>query len=145
MTPHDDKGQRIKTNHLLLPPLCTLVFAAAALLFGCFLEETPELDGGYPPTLVGTFWQWDSSFGLRTLEFDTETHLFFHNDHRDGNPPFKDNDYYTYDPISGTGNITGEYPAGPFQIQDGGKTMYFLNFKSYGHGADFTRIERIEG
>ena len=112
-----------------------------ALFCGCPAGETAAAAGTYPETLIGTRWEWDSAFGLRTLAFDSPDHLIFHNDHRDGTPVQHLDDYYTYDRTTGQGNITGEYPAGPFIIINEGRIMHFTNFKNYGHGADFTRLE----
>jgi hypothetical protein len=122
------------------------------LFCGCppAVEDAPETapapgagtepEGAYPRTLTGTRWEWRSGFGIRTLDFDTEDHLFFHNDHQDGLPAQQLDDSYTYNSETGRGEITGEYPAGRFQITNNNQTMHFVNFKNYGHGADFTRI-----
>jgi hypothetical protein len=111
---------------------------AAAVFWGC----GPEPEGNYLSTLAGTEWQWDSQFGLRTLEFDTEDHLVFHNDH--GNPDEEAlhlDDYYTYDSSTGTGTVTGAYPAGDFALVKNNTVMYFNNFRGYGHSADFKRTK----
>ncbi|MDR1585976.1 MAG: hypothetical protein LBS57_00820 [Treponema sp.] len=118
--------------------LCVTIIAAAAFFSGC----EPETGGGnYPETLAGTKWEWDSEYGLRTLDFDSADHLVFYNDRRDGAEPARFDDYYTYDSSTGTGTVTGAYPAGDFALVNDNRVMYFKNFKAYGHGADFTRIE----
>jgi hypothetical protein len=115
--------------------LCAIICMAAAFS-GC----EPETGGGnYLESLAGTEWEWDSPYGLRTLEFDSADHLIFHNDHRDGTEVLHLDDYYTYDSSTGTGTITGGYPAGNFALVKDNTIMYFNNFKGYGHGADFTR------
>jgi hypothetical protein len=104
-------------------------------------EEDMIMIGNYPQTLAGTKWEWDSQYGLRTLDFKTESHLIFHNDHHDpaeGILHFDDD--YTYDSFTGRGTIWGGYPAGDFIITNNNTIMYFFNYKNYGHSAGFTRI-----
>jgi hypothetical protein len=117
--------------------LCVTICIAAAAFLGC--EPETGSGGNYLESLVGTEWEWDSQFGLRTLEFDSADHLIFHNDHRDGTEVLHLDDNYTYDSSTGTGTIRGEYPAGDFALVKDNKIMYFTNFKGYGHGAEFTR------
>jgi hypothetical protein len=95
-----------------------------------------------PDTLVGTRWKWDGSEWDRTLIFDTASHLYFDNYSNQPNGAVYD-DYYTYDSTLGTGTITGGYPAGDFMLLDENRIMYFTNYKNYGHGAQFRRIEDV--
>jgi formylglycine-generating enzyme required for sulfatase activity len=93
-------------------------------------------EGGYPPTLVGSSWSWDSPWGMRIITFDTEDHAVFDNySDKPGGAVY--DDYYTYDPATGTGRITGGYPAGDFQLKNDNTVMFFLNYKDYGHSAEF--------
>ena len=101
-----------------------------------------ENSGDYPASLVGTQWFWDSPFGsdpvyggMRVISFYEDGYAFFFNY---GNPF---DDYYTYDPGRGTGNIGGGYPAGDFQLRNNNTVMYFPAYKNYGHSAEFYRME----
>jgi formylglycine-generating enzyme required for sulfatase activity len=87
--------------------------------------------GDYLPALVGTRWIWDSPWGMRIIIFDTEDHAVFD----DYGTEYEES--YTYDPASGTGRITGGYPAGDFQLRNDNKLMFFPDYKNYGHSAEF--------
>jgi hypothetical protein len=93
------------------------------------------------PTLAGTRWLWAS--WPRTLTFDTEDHLIFDNYSEKPNGAIYD-DWYTYDPETGTGTVWGGYPAGDFILINENRNMLFPSYKTYGHGAIFDRIEDME-
>jgi hypothetical protein len=92
-----------------------------------------------PDSLVNTWWKWDGSEWDRTLFFDTSSHLYFDNYHTAVSGAVY-HDAYTYNYSDGTGTITGGYPAGAFMLLDENQIMYFPNYKNYGHGAQFRRI-----
>jgi formylglycine-generating enzyme required for sulfatase activity len=91
--------------------------------------------GDYPPTLAGLNYYWDSPWGMRIIHFQEDGYAYFDNY---GNPF---DDYYTYDPALGRGEITGGYPAGKFQLRKNNTVMYFEAYKNYGHSAEFYLME----
>jgi formylglycine-generating enzyme required for sulfatase activity len=91
--------------------------------------------GDYLPSLVGLAYYWDSPWGMRVIHFQQDGYAFFDNY---GNPF---DDYYTYDPALGRGEITGGYPAGKFQLRKNNTVMYFDHYKNYGHSAEFYLLE----
>jgi formylglycine-generating enzyme required for sulfatase activity len=97
------------------------------------IQDTDEVvtSGEYPPTLVGMRYRWDSPWGRRTIHFHEDGYAFFDNY---GNPF---DDYYTYNPALGRGEIWGGYPAGEFQLRKKNTEMYFHAYKNYGHSAIF--------
>jgi formylglycine-generating enzyme required for sulfatase activity len=94
--------------------------------------------GDYLPTLAGTHWYWDSPWGYREIDFDTEDHALFTDP---AEPPPLYHDTYTYNSATGRGNISGPYPAGDFQLRNNNRTMYFPQFRHFGHSVEFTREE----
>jgi hypothetical protein len=76
---------------------------------------------------------------MRIITFDTETHAGFDDYAEAGGAVF--DDWYAYDPETGTGTIGGGYPAGDFMLKDDNKLMFFPDYKSYGHGAEFHLLE----
>jgi formylglycine-generating enzyme required for sulfatase activity len=91
--------------------------------------------GDYLPTLVGTHWYWDSPWGMREIDFDTDDHALFTDP---AEPPCLYDVSYTYDPALGRGNISGSYPAGDFQLRNNNKTMFMPQFRHFGHSVEFT-------
>jgi hypothetical protein len=101
------------------------------------IPDTGEIEntGDYLPTLTGTHWYWDSPWGLREIDFDTDDHATFIDP---AEPPCVYSDSYTYDSALGRGNISGPYPAGDFQLRNNNKRMYFPQFRHFGHSVEFT-------
>jgi formylglycine-generating enzyme required for sulfatase activity len=101
------------------------------------IPETGETvnSGDYLPTLEGTHWHWDSPWGMREIDFDTEDHATFTDP---AEPPCVYDDSYTYNPALGRGNISGSYPAGDFQLRNNNKTMFIPQFRHFGHSVEFT-------
>jgi formylglycine-generating enzyme required for sulfatase activity len=104
------------------------------------IPDTGEIEnsGDYLPTLTGTHWYWDSPWGLREIDFDTDDHATFTDP---AEPPCIYSDSYTYDPALGRGTISGPYPAGDFQLRNKNKTMYIPQFRHFGHSVEFTLQE----
>jgi hypothetical protein len=125
---------------------------AALLFMSCELDSDSD-DGGGPASLAGTYWWWSS----------TSLQLFFVSEDRvllysissyypyEGYPfrytyPAPGYTYsYAYNPEKKTGSIGDlhEYSGGPlgrFAISGDSQTLTFPNYKSYGHGADFTTL-----
>lgn len=133
--------------------ICALVALLAALFFvSCELDSAPA-DGGGPASLAGSYWWWSS----------TSLQLFFVSEDRV--LLYSISDYYPYEgypfhytyPAPGyaysyaynaerkTGNIGDlhEYSGGAlgrFAISGDSQTLTFPNYKSYGHGAEFTTL-----
>jgi hypothetical protein len=112
-------------------------------------EEIELSEQGYPKTLRGLVYIWFGGWGNRTITFDNETTCTFVDDLREyynepDNPDrvYTYTDNWTYSNETGRGNITGGFSPGRFQLMNSNKTMHFLSFSVYGHGADFTRREK---
>jgi hypothetical protein len=130
-------------------------FLTLALIFAsaCELNVDDEDSGENPETLLGTEWRWFGGWGDRTIIFDEAATCLFRDDltrYLGDNPGVDyDKDYvvkeyrdnWTYDPKTGRGNIWGGFSPGKFQLTEDKKTMHFISFSVYGHGADFTLYE----
>jgi hypothetical protein len=123
-----------------VPSVLLLLFA----LWGCAQQydprdkvppgSAPEAGGSSADSLKGTVWVWDSPWGRRTLTFH-ESEMTVRYLGQDGD------DYteaYTYDGKTGAVRYYGE--AG-FEISADNRTMHFIEWKNYGHGCDFIRLD----
>jgi hypothetical protein len=86
-------------------------------------------------SLKGTVWVWDSAWGKRTLIFDaSELKVTYIGQAGDSYM-----EKYTYNSNTKTGNIEYYGEAG-FEVSPDNQTMHFIEWKSYGHGCDYTRL-----
>jgi hypothetical protein len=100
-------------------------------------EEPPEEPLGEPlDSLVNTLWSWNSSWGARRLFFVSGNEVIY-TDQDEG----EYTESYTYDESEKRGRINY---YGEFKISADNKTMRFTEWKNYGHGSDFTFVERRE-
>lgn len=116
------------------------ILSALFLFFvlpGCAQQNPPPETGGDSlDSLNGTVWVWDSAWGRRTLRFDPSEMIvtYIGQDGDDYTEP------YTYNSNTKSGTITYYGEAG-FEISADNQTMHFIEWKSYGHGCDYTRLE----
>jgi hypothetical protein len=136
--------KRISRLTSLIPAalFLSLVFSA------CLQQYDPrdsEVPSNPPPgnggdsldSLKGTVWVWDSTWGRRMFTFHPSemTVSYLGQDGDDYTEP------YTYDSNTKTGKIEYYGEAG-FEISADNRIMHFFEWKSYGHGCDFTRLEQ---
>jgi hypothetical protein len=94
---------------------------------------------GWNGSLIGTAWGWQNAFnGWMILEFMTQDKviLTFTNSVYHDDIPFEYG--YTYQEADRNGNIPTQ---GTFNISASRKTLSFVQWRDYPHGADYTRIE----
>jgi hypothetical protein len=125
--------------------LCAILFPVL-LCSGCAGQYDPrDTVPPYPPpetgeapsdSLKGTVWVWDSPWGRRTLTFHESemTVTYLGQDGDDYTEP------YTYDSAAGKGAVEYYGEAG-FEISAGRRTMHFIEWKNYGHGCEYIRLD----
>lgn len=96
--------------------------------------QAPTNQGGEPSgapldSLLNTRWVWDSPWGGRSLFFLPADEVRY-TDQAEGEYI----ESYTYNGNTKKGEI--KY-YGKFEISNDNKTMHFIEWKNYGHGADF--------
>jgi hypothetical protein len=123
-------------------PALFLLFA----LWGCAQQydprdkaapgSPPETGGPAADSLKGTVWVWDSPWGRRTLTFHpsemTVSYL--------GQDGDNFTEAYTYDGGRKRGAVDYYGEAG-FEISGDNRTMHFIEWKNYGHGCDYVRLD----
>lgn len=95
----------------------------------------PETGGLPSDSLKGTVWVWDSPWGRRTLTFHQSdmTVVYLGQDGDSYTEP------YTYNGNTKTGTIQ-YYGEEGFEISSDNQSIHFIEWKQYGHGCDFTRL-----
>jgi len=110
-----------------------------ALFFAACQEQIDprDIQSGRPPPdpnspLVGTMWHW-GDWGGTTLYFETPDTVI-------GNPgdPGESSFTYSYDKATHNGQVD---TLGRFTVTPDYGKMNFSEWRHYGHGAEFTRIE----
>lgn len=99
------------------------------------VEDPPKKDAKPIDRLVDTRWVWNAWGSTITLTFLTETAVHIANGDESADW------HYTYTGTTKSGSITGFNNSRVFYISDDGNTLSYLEWKSYGHGADFQRQE----
>jgi hypothetical protein len=132
--------------------LITAVFFSA-VLFSCEqqtdprdIELTDTTGSGEPmASLIGTAWQWNAgAYGIRTMRFVSDDLVQFQ-DQADDSDPWHDYDY-RYHPetkkgIIGTALDNSDSIQSQFTVNNDNTRLIFAQWKSYPHGADYTRLE----
>jgi hypothetical protein len=119
------------------------IFALTFSLFlsGCQQQTDPrDMPPKYTHTqdhpLTGTTWYWDSEWSAnrRTLFFETADRVIY----QDGT---QFTESYVYDKNEKQGKIDA---YGEFSVTDDYETMLFPNWKNYGHGAEYKKVDGIK-
>ncbi|MDR1909447.1 MAG: hypothetical protein LBQ35_05995 [Spirochaetaceae bacterium] len=111
------------------------------LLPACSQQIDPRSDdpftGGISDTLVGTFWVWDSTWGYRTLKFESRNRALFTDDGH--TPRLEVRVAYYFDEKTGKGALE---TYGLFTLGGDGTRLEFSNWKNYGHGSEYLYTEQ---
>jgi hypothetical protein len=115
-----------------------LIFVLPMLFAACPGQIDPRAGDPFEEegsaVLVGTLWEWDGSWGYRTLTFESETEAVYSDGYYD--PPEKTRVKYIFNEKTGAG-LMDVY--GPFS-RNGNDRLEFSDWKKYGHGAEYVLI-----
>jgi outer membrane biogenesis lipoprotein LolB len=117
--------------------LIVLSIIGSLLLSACPppVEDPPQKEHKPVDSLVATAWVWRAWGNTIILNFQTETMVHITNDEASSDL------HYTYTGTTKSGSITDFNSSRMFYISDDGNTLSYLEWKGYGHGADFERQE----